>query len=98
MRVIQEGQINEVNPNWWHGKRLNCEHCRCIFELEPDDTVDAYASRMRFGDKRVTVKCPTCELPVTYREGGNIGSISINGSFVPYSHSDTKPVPLLATR
>jgi rubredoxin len=85
MKIIQPGQINEVDPNWWHGKRLTCECCRCIFELEPGDFIDAYASRTRFGDKRVTVMCPTCEAPVTYREGGNIGSITFNGVSVPHA-------------
>lgn len=75
MKIIQPGQINEVPADWWVDKRLTCSSCRAVFELEAGDDVQASAEQRLGGSRSVTAICPTCEGPVTHREGGLLSSV-----------------------
>lgn len=95
MKIIQPGQINEVPPDWWHGKRLTCSSCRAVFELEDGDPVTAHAERRVGGTRTVAAKCPTCETTVTHHEGDTFQTITWNSESViqPTHIEPSWPVP-----
>lgn len=40
MKIITPGKAKEPDLPWWSGMKITCHSCACVFELEPQDTVD----------------------------------------------------------
>lgn len=51
MKIIDKG-----NP-WWLGKKVTCNKCGCVMELEMEDRPKLEPDFIEYGD---IVQCPTC--------------------------------------
>ena len=64
MKIVQKGLGYDAKAKWWAGKKLSCDRCGCLFELEAKDAVKVTDDQREgsFGQ----IKCPECLTVITF--------------------------------
>jgi len=59
MKIVKKGKIEKGEG--WEGKKITCDGCGCVFQLERGDRVkpvDSFTNQVE--GTFYTVKCPKC--------------------------------------